>query len=257
MAIEYSTAYRNLLQGFCGKKQALMNGVFEIFTGSAPASPDNAATGTKLVRLTISSGGWTPEVLSYGTITLSGSEGQVDSITVNGVSLLSAVVVYSTDLATTAALVAANINANWTVPKYMASSSGAVVTITALPGTGTGPNTWVVVCTVSGGTLGQVTANMANGVAAINGLTFGGVSAGALQKTGIWSGVVLATGIAGYWRQTGSRNDDGLADTSPWTKVRMQGTCGTSGADYNMSTTSLTSAATHTMDTWIETLSED
>jgi len=235
-----------------------MNGVFDIYSGDPPASPDNAATGTKLLRVTLSSGGFTAEVLSFGTVTLSGSGGQVDQISVNSVNLLAAAVVYNTDLTTTAALVAAAINANWTFPiKYMASSSGAVITIKALPGSGTGPNGYVVVTTVSGGTLAKVDVNFSGGVAPVNGLTFGGVSNGAIEKTGVWSGVVLATGIAGYFRQTGSRVDDGLADASPWNKIRMQGTCGTSGADYNMQTTSLVLGATHTMETWIETLQED
>jgi hypothetical protein len=258
MALEYSTAFRNFIQCFGSKKQALWGGVMDIYDGSGviPTSPDLAATGEKLCRVTLASGAWVSEVLSSGTVTLSGSGGQVDSITVNSVELLSAAVVWDTDLATTAAAVAAEINAAWSNPKYMASSSGAVVTIQALPTTGTGPNGFVVVSTCSGGTLAGADVNLASGVAQVNGFTFGAPTAGAFSRRGVMSGVNLATGYAAYFRFTGSRVDAGGADASPWNLIRIQGTCGTSGADYNMDTTYLVLGATHTIDTWTETLAE-
>jgi hypothetical protein len=196
-------------------------------------------------------------VLSYGTVTLSGSGGQVDSLTIDSVELLGSAVAYLTSLTITAALVASAINANISYPRYKASSSGAVITIKALPGSGTTPNALVVACSVSGGTLAATPANMAGGVAPINGLTFEEVAAGVLTKSGIWSGTVLATGIAGYWRMTGSTADDGTADAAPWTKPRMQGTCGSSAADYIMGSTSLTISLPHVLETWVETLAED
>lgn len=259
MALQYSQAYRNFLQLFGSKKQALMNGCFELWSGNMPTSPDLALTGTRLLRVTLASGGLTSEVLSAGTVTLSGANGQVDSITVNGVQILPYVVVFSTSLTVTAALVAAAINKNWTFPvKYMASSLGAVITIKTLPGSGTGANGYVVVTTVSGGTLAKADINLSGGVNPINGITFGDVADGVLAKTGTWSGTVLASGTAGYFVQTGSRADDGIADTAPWNKIRLMGTCGTGlGNDYNMETTTLVLGAPHEMGTWLETLHED
>jgi len=254
--IEYSTAFRNLLQGFCSKKRLLTNGVFRIYDGTPPDSPDYAATGTMLCQITLSSGAWTPEVLSYGQVTLSGTGGQVDSVTVNSVELLNSPIVYLTSLTVTAALVASAINRNITNPKYIASSSGAVATIKALPGTGISPNTWVVACTVSGGTLAKTVVAMSGGVAPVNGLTFDEVIVGVLEKIGVWSGVNSATGTASYFRMTSSVADNDLVDAAPWTKPRMQGTCGQNNADYIMGSTSMTIALPHVMETWIETLSE-
>lgn len=260
MTLEYSTALRDFLQGFGSKKQALMNGVFDIYSMAAPASPnDSVGTAVKLVRVTLASGAWTPEVLSMGTVTFTGSGGSVTALTVNSISVISAAVAYVDSLTNLAAAVAANINAYWSNPKYFAYSSGAVLYIRALPGTGTGPNGYAVVTTVSGGTLGKTDVNLgtgAAGVAPVNGLTYGAPTLGNLPKVGVFSGVVLANGSAGFFRITGSVADNGGADVSPWNQIRLQGTCGTSGADYNMQTTSLIIGATHTIDGWDEILSE-
>jgi hypothetical protein len=260
MAIEYSTALRNFLQNHGSKKQALEGGVFEIFSGAAPASPNDAASGTRLLRVTLASGGLTAEVLSEGTITLTGTSGTCTNVTVDSVSILDSTVTFDTDLTTTATALALAINASkHTRERYFAFSSGAVVTVQALPGTGTTPNGFILDSTMVGGDLAGADVNLgtaAAGVANVNGLTFSGSVTGALSKAGVWSGVVLATGTAGYFRMTGSVADDWLVDAAPWTRIRLQGTCGTSGADYNMNTTSLTQSATHTMDSWVETLNE-
>lgn len=254
MAIEYSQGLRDFLQLNSSMKRALANGVFEIFTGAAPASPNDAATGTKLVTVSLASGAVTSEVLSNGTVTLSGANGQVSGITVNSVEIMSGIVLWDTDLTTTAANVAADINSNLSSPEYTATSSGAVITIKALPGTGSTPNTYVVATTVSGGTLAASDVNLASGVNPTNGLPYGAVTTGKLVKSGIWSGVNGNSGTAGYFRLKGSVAD---ADGSSTVLIRIQGTCGTSGADYNMSSTSLTSGATHTVDTFELTLNEN
>lgn len=59
-----------------------------------------------------------------------------------------------------------------------------------------------------------------------------------------WSGVNLATGTASYFRYV-ENTDDGSSST---TKIRLQGTCGTSGADCNMTSVNLSSGATQTVD---------
>ena len=65
-----------------------------------------------------------------GTVTLTGgAAGSVNDITVNGVSLLSAPISFTTNLTTTAAAVATNISSTSSV--YSATSAGAVITITA------------------------------------------------------------------------------------------------------------------------------
>lgn len=252
MALKYSTGIRNFLQRDGSMKRALENGELKIFSGTVAADADAAVTGTLLATVTLSSGARTAEVLAAGSVTLtSGTAGQIDALTVNTVGIMGPVAVpFNTTLTQTATDLAAAINKAISQPGYTATSSGAVVTISALPLTGVGPNGFVVAITTSGGII-ATSANMAGGVVAVNGLTYGDVAAGALSKTGIWSGLVATTGTASYFRILGSIADAGGVST---TLLRLQGTIATSGADYNMSSTSLTSGATHTIDTFTITL---
>jgi hypothetical protein len=70
--------------------------------------------------------------------------------------------------------------------------------------------------------------------------------AGVLAKLAseTWSGVNAATGTATYYRHV-AVGDDGTLST---TQARIQGTIATAGADMNLSSTSLTAAATQTVD---------
>lgn len=250
MAIKYSSKLREFLAGLGSMKASLEGGVIELFSGSAPTNPDDAETGTKLVKISLSSGTVVPEILSAGTVEIT-VDGTVTGITVDSVQIMSGTVTAQGTLTLTAAAVAANINKLLTSPDYTATSALGVITITALPMTGTGPNGYVV--TALGGASFAAEENMGTavaGVAAVNGLTYDDFPLGVLDHTGTFSGVVLATGTAGYFRIKGSVVDGGGADTSPYEFVRIQGTCGTSGADYNMDSTSLTYNATHTIDDW-------
>lgn len=71
-------------------------------------------------------------------------------------------------------------------------------------------------------------------------------SGGVIQKASAetWSGVNVATGTAGYYRFV-APGDTGLASS---TESRIQGTVATAGADLNLSSTSLISGATQTID---------
>ena len=71
--------------------------------------------------------------------------------------------------------------------------------------------------------------------------------AGVLSKdANVWSGVASATGTATYFRLV-VNTDTGVLST---TEIRLQGTIGTSGADLNMSSVAIVSAATQTVDTF-------
>ncbi len=71
---------------------------------------------------------------------------------------------------------------------------------------------------------------------------------GVLSKVSgdVWSGVASATGTATYFRLQLPADGGGLSTSA----LRMQGTIGTSGADLNMSSVSIVSAATQTIDTF-------
>ena len=88
-------------------------------------------------------------IFSTGTVTLTGGgSGSVDSITVNGVNIMTGPVSFVTDLTATATAVAANITAHTSSPNYAASASGPVITITASTA-GASPNGFVVTPTAT------------------------------------------------------------------------------------------------------------
>ena len=254
MTLRYSQGATNYLAQHGSFKDAFNNGKLEIYTGSQPASADAAPTGTLLCTITASSGTRTAEVLSVGTVTLSsGAAGSIDTLTVDGISIIDAAVAYNTSLTQTAADLAAAINQNVSSPDYTASSSGAVVTIKAKRGSGAAPNGFVVTGTAT--TLSLSYGNMASGVAAVNGLKFGTAAAGVIAKLAsqTWSGVNAASGTAGWYRFSGSVADSGVADTAE-SQIREDGAIATSGAQLNLSSTTLTKDATTTIDTWTRTV---
>lgn len=67
------------------------------------------------------------------------------------------------------------------------------------------------------------------------------------KQTSTWDGVAVATGTAGYFRYCASTSDGGGTST---TLLRIQGAVATSGSELNMSSTSITSGATTTIDTF-------
>lgn len=71
-------------------------------------------------------------------------------------------------------------------------------------------------------------------------------SAGVLAKAPgeVWSGVNVATNSATFYRHVAAGDDGTLSTTQP----RLQGVVGVSGADMNLSSVSLASGATQTID---------
>lgn len=109
---------------------------------------------------------------------------------------------------------------------------------------------------VSGTLLATITVSSGAFVAGAfgNGLEFGAAASGAISKNSdVWSGVAAASGVAGYFRLFANATDAGGASTS---LPRIDGSIGTSGADLNMSSTTLTSGQTYTIDTFTLTLPE-
>ena len=96
------------------------------------------------------------------TVTLTGgAAGSVDTITVDGVNIMSGSVAFTTDLATTAAAVASNINSHTSSPEYTAAAVGAVITISAASSAGSDPNGFVVLVTAT--TITYTKTNMSGG----------------------------------------------------------------------------------------------
>lgn len=84
---------------------------------------------------------------------------------------------------------------------------------------------------------------------ATNGLNFDAPAAGVLSKAAaeVWSGVGLADGTAGWFRFVGNPTDDlGVTTTLP----RIDGRVSTSGAEMTLSTLSIVTGATVTIDSF-------
>lgn len=263
MTIRYSSALRNFLnEGGC-IKQALANGELRLYSGTQPASADTAPSGTLLATITVASGARTKEVRATGSFTISGTSGSIDTVTVNSIDILGGAVANTGTAAGTATAVAAAINNNPKNFMFVASSDGStgVVTLTAKPGLGTLCNGWAVSGTATTSSLGSL-VNIGSGVAGVNaanGLRFGDSSAGALVKDSsqVWSGVGLAGAgagtAAGWFRFVGSVNDPDTTDSAE-TYIRLDGSVASSGADLNMSNTTVVQSATQTVNTFTLTM---
>lgn len=86
-----------------------------------------------------------------------------------------------------------------------------------------------------------------------NGLNFDedAIASGVIAKNSdVWSGVNAATGTAASYRFYANDYGTGASTTA----IRLQGTVGTSGADLNLTSVSLTADATTTIDTFEYTL---
>lgn len=250
MALRYSVAARNFMAGFGSFKQAFQNGRIEYYTGAQPAVPEDAVIGTLLCTITAASGAYTAETPSSGSVTLTGgAAGSVDTITVNSVNILGASVPYTTSLTVTAQNVANQINMFYDGGDYIASASGAVITLTASPGQGTAPNTLVVAATST--TITTTTANMSGGVAAVNGLQLNFPANNTISKNPnqAWTGVNVASGTVGWYRWYGCAADTGALDSNQ-EFIREDGAVANSGAQMNLVTTALTSGATETVANW-------
>lgn len=253
MTMRLSTGARNFIAKYGSIDDMLRNGYIEIFTGAQPASADAAATGTLLCTITNNSGARTAEVLATGSVTLAGSAGSVNTLTVNGVNILGAAVPFNGTLAQTALDVASQINRNSSAPDYSASASGAVVTITPQPGTGTSVNTFVVAGTLT--TLTATYAALAGGVDPANGLDFDAVVGGVLNKLAsqTWSGTNAASGTGGWFRHHGSVADANALDTTAST-LRVDGAVATSGAEMNLTSVAFAASATTSLASWAMTV---
>lgn len=79
-----------------------------------------------------------------------------------------------------------------------------------------------------------------------NGINFGEVSSGILSKESgeTWSGIGLANGTAGWFRLYDNNYTTGASTTA----VRLDGSIATSGSQFNMTNTTVTTGATSTVD---------
>ena len=264
MALRLSQALLNQLQKSQGLAYAMSNCFLKVYSGTQPATADAAPTGTLLCTYSSASGTPTREVLPTGSLTLSGTSGSADTFKVaigggTAFDILGGSVASDGTVNGTATLVAAAINNNPANIYVTASTTGAsgVITLTGKPGIGATINGWVpsgTGTTISFGTAVNIGSGVA-GVTALNGLKWSTSTGGVLSKlaTQTWSGVAAASGTAGWCRFEAAVSDAGALDSAA-VVLRMDGAVSTSGAELNLSTTTVVVGATQTIDTFTVTL---
>lgn len=248
MTIRLSEGLRNrMAQGF-GFARALHNGYIDVRTGTQPLTADAAITGTQLGIITVGSGALTKETRATATLTVTGGSGTLTGVTIGTLPIVvdPGRVTYLTSTTVTAALIRDAINSSGIA---RATSSGAVVTVSAPPGVGAAWNDLAlaaagITCTGS---------NFASGVAAVNGLYLAQPAAGVIAKpTGVvWSCAGLAAGTAAWGRFFSSdTNDSGVAITTLTEPLyaRMDFSIGVGSGDMQLSSTAFSVASPHTVD---------
>ena len=226
MAVKQSTGLRDAIARAI--RELYEDFVIRVFSGTAPASGNDAQTGTLLVTLSKASGTVSPgevgtpkeakvEVASHAS-------GETFSVTINGTEYA---YINTPDLdaipvaAALAALIDADplveAHAGGTVNIYVRSRIAGITFTITVGGTGTLNLTDDAVANVDADTI-----------------NFDAPVAGVLSKpSDIWSGVAVAAGTAGYFRIVKS-DDDGTQST---TQPRLQGNVATSGQELTMTPT--------------------
>jgi hypothetical protein len=253
MSIIYSTGMVNYRGGEGSLRRALEDMILDVYGGvTPPTTADEAPGGTKLVRVTKASGsvvaitetsGRSTKTLYAATIGTGHGAGSTvkANITIDGVGPTTytyTILAEDDSDAKVAVKVAQMLNdiaglsciATGTTAAFYLQGRIAGLDFTLADGGGT--------YTITPG------AKVITG-ARSNCLVLGPPTGGILQKTSdVWSGVNLATGVASYFRFV-LPWDTGILSTAD---IRAQGAIATSGAELNMTNTTLTIGATTTID---------
>lgn len=258
MALKASTGLRNYMLGNKDMRTALKDAVLHIYSGAAPATADDAATGTLLCTLT--GAGATAKAKQKFTITptVDSDDNSVWTVVLNGISFA-----FTDDGSATAKEVVEGLKA-----VIDAGNSGTVtnpagvITIPSVYGlfTVTEDDTNLVIEAATAGVSFTCTATCtgsATGTVAVvetvanaYGLEFeaySDIASGIIEKKSsqTWIGVCAASGTAGYYRlQLDTTVDTGGTSTS---LPRLQGTISTANADMNMTSITKVAGATETV----------
>jgi len=262
MAVILSTGAINYLTGQGSYRQMLQDCVLGLFSGTPPTTADAAFTGSLLCVTTLASGsvadtakdGTAPSRYSLGpSFEITKAAGYATGETVKlSVTADGATVTY-TVTALTADGTAANEDAF--CAKIMRELNRQIPQLTTIwEGTGT-VKFWLLskisglAITLADGSGTHAFSNFTaiTAAARVNTLYFGPPTAGLITKmTGVWSGVNLASGIAGYFRFYDPVDANALDSSAAYRRV--QGAISTSGAEGILSNTTLTVGATTTID---------
>lgn len=244
MTLRISTGARDQLLHSGGLASIFNQGSCNIYTGSQPATADSAIAGTLLGVVTRSSLALTAETRASQTITVAGTAGSINTVTVSGLNIIpDGAVAFRTDAATTAIDLCDAINRNG---YYLATVAAAVVTVRPRAGAGASHNALVLATTAT--TLTATSGgNILGGISGANGLYLATPVAGVIGKpaTVVWSFAGLAAGTAGWFRFVGASADaGGLSTLLP----RIDGSIAVSGGDMGLTNIAVTVGGPNTID---------
>ncbi|RLG69041.1 hypothetical protein DRN93_01235 [archaeon] len=233
--LKFSTDLVNFLQAGGSFKEAFEDAILTIYSGSQPANADASPTGTKLVEITLNGGSF-----SYGT---DYSLPQIDEVTVTAASSgTNTVTIDSIDISdTTDGTETVDDIAKRLVRKIETNKNTAQKVIPIYIGSGK----FVLRSKLAGesytlSVTGNLSTSSVQSHSRANGLHFGSVSSGQLDKeSGTWQGDGLTDGTAGWFRLQGKIST-----------LVIDGNVGTYGADLNLASTNITSGNPVTIDTF-------
>ena len=238
MTLRLSTKLRNVMLGDA-------NPTISIITANTIAFVDNGASPD---TITDSGNGFiTAGFVEGDTITVDGT------VSNDGTYTLTAAVVAGTLTVATGSLTAESAGTVWSVSAAKGGSlrdalqNGVIrVYSGSQPATADTAFSGTLLFTVTVGSGAWVAGSEANG------LELGVAASGEIEKdSDTWSGVGVAAGTAGWFRMMGNATDASGAST---TLPRIDGSVGTSGADLNMSSTTIAISSTYTIDSFKFTL---
>jgi len=246
MALRLSTGLRNQMMG----KEALISGFTSGDTDTIEINDNGAAadTITRTGGSFITDGFVAGDFVTMLNATTPGNDTNFTGVRIDTVAALTltfetGVVDTDESFASETAIASANGGSLKDIMRngvlYIYSGSQPATADTAYSGT--------LLCTITESSGAWVATEEANG------LEFGDEASGYIEKCAseTWSGSASATGTAGYFRFCANGTDaQALSTTLP----RIDGSIGTSGADLNMSSTSITSGSTYTIDSFKLTL---
>ena len=255
MAVKLSTGLVNYLSGGGSLRKAFQDCELEIWSGAPPATADIANSGTLLCTVTKSSGtttlrpGW-GEVNIVTVTSHAPGETFAFDVTIGSETLVSTNIYTNTPDAGTVnevALILARLFEQVGCSACATGTSGAIYVMAP-----SGKSLLIALHAGMTGTIAAVSDAVIAADAGSECLHFGPPTAGIISKdSATWSGLNAATGVAGYFRfiQPGDvGHGDAAAHGLSTTALRIQGAVSTSGAEMNLSNTTLTASATTTID---------
>lgn len=247
MAVKLSTGLVNWLAGGSSLRRAFDDCKLEIWSGTPPTTADAANTGSILCTVSKASGttylrqGW-GEINTVTITTFVAGQTWLFDVTIGSETLVTTDTFTNTPDAGSAAMVAVKVARLFQAIGCNACATGTTGVIYVMA-----PSCKSLLIALNGTATGGATIVDAVLAADTNGecLHFGPPAIGIISKdSAVWSGVNTATGVAGYFRFVDLGDTHALSTA----QRRLQGAVSTSGAELNLSNTTLTLAATTTID---------